>query len=282
MRKISVLVMAACMLLIAVPYAGAQPPPPPPDQMQNPPPPPPGMGTMDGPPPPDFGESRELMEQVMVTRLTRNLGLNDEQSLILMRRFAEMREQRQTLQRERMEVMRDLRNVIKEEKDEGALTELMERLKHLDNRSRDMEMESRNAVEGLDLNVWQRAKIELFMSDFQNEMRRVLQQVQGNRGPHGPMMGDPDMPGPPYGPRMGDPNAPCPMMGDPDMPGPPPGPMMGNPQGPRGPGAPGDAMRRPRGNGPGQGPGPGQRPPNMPNRPRRSGPPEPPPAPPAQ
>ena len=122
------------------------------------------------------------MEQVMVTRLTRNLT-NDEQSLIIMRRFAEMREQRQTLQRERMEVMRDLRNVIKEEKDEGALTELMERLKHLDNRSRDMEMESRNAVEGLDLNVWQRAKIELFMSDFQNEMRRILQQVQGNRGP---------------------------------------------------------------------------------------------------
>jgi len=210
------------------------------------------------------------MEQVMITRLTRHLGLNDEQSLILMRRFGDMREQRMNLQRERMEVMNELRKVLEEEKDENALNELTGHLDALEIRGNELEQESRHVVEELDLNVWQKAKIKLFLSDFQDEMRRVLQQVQGPRGPRGPMMGDPDMPGPPFGPRMG----------DPDRPGPPHGKMMGNPDVPRGPGAPGDGMRRPRdGRG---GDGPGQRPPNMPNRPRRSGAPEPPPEPPAQ
>ena len=240
MRMTLIVLLTLCAIVATAGLAAAQPPPPPPE-------------ATDGQPP-EFGESRELMEQVMITRLTRRLELTDEQSMMLMRHFAEMRELRQSLQQERMKVMRELRGVLQEQKDEAALMALMEQLEQLENQINELNLESRRSIDGLDLNVWQKAKLELFMSEFQGEMRRVLQRAQGEgpMGARGQMMGPNGRPG--MAPGQGRPGRP--MMDDPDR--------------PRGPYQDG------------RGEGRGQRPLNMQNNPRRSGPPEPPPEQPLQ
>lgn len=159
------------------------PPVPPAYGLDKAPVPPPGPGTGGPPiPPPEISEeNRRLLKQVMVSRLSRDLGLNDEQSLLLMRRFDELQNQQRELQRERAEVMRRLRQVLKAQEDEDALHRLMERLEELKRKSAAGEETIRRSFDGMDLNVWQKAKIELFISDFENQLRRIVQQARNKR-----------------------------------------------------------------------------------------------------
>ncbi len=171
--KLKLWTLSVALTLLTVGTAFAQPTPPPPPPPAGPPPPlPPGEA---------FGESRELLEQVMMTRLSRQLGLSDEQSLLLMRRFSELREQQQELRRERAEVMRELRGVVKKEQDEAALKQLMERLDGLNKKLAASNQDIRGAAKDMNLTVWQQAKLEIFLGEFEGEMRRIVQQARGGK-----------------------------------------------------------------------------------------------------
>jgi len=52
--------------------------------------------------------TRELLAQVMIARMSRELALDDEQTVLLVRRFSEFREQVRERQRQRAEMARDL------------------------------------------------------------------------------------------------------------------------------------------------------------------------------
>ena len=234
MRTTLVALLSLCAFAGVVGAAAAQPPGPPP-----------GLNV----PPPDRAESRELMEQVMLTRLSRRLELSDEQSLMLMRRFSEVREQQQALRQRRSEVLRDLRGVLREKTDKAALERLMTQLKEIDHQIAASHQEVRNAAVGLDLDIWQQASLEVFMSEFEGQMRRIVQQVRGDRPgmgpPHGEMMDAPGRPG---------------MRRD---------QMQDDLDRPRGPERLDEGLRRRPREGRQEG-APGQRPPRMPDRPRRS------------
>ncbi|NLV45971.1 MAG: hypothetical protein GXY07_15895 [Candidatus Hydrogenedentes bacterium] len=177
----------AVVLMVCVGIAWAQAPAPPPAPPAHgvgkapAPPPGPGKGGPPMPPPEISEENRRLLKQVMVSRLSRDLGLNDEQSLLLMRRFDELQNRQRELQRERAEVMRRLRQVLKQQEDEAALHRLMERLEELKRQSAASEETIRRSFDGMDLNVWQKAKIELFINDFENQLRRIVQQARNGR-----------------------------------------------------------------------------------------------------
>lgn len=128
-------------------------------------------------PPPRDAESREMLEQVLVSRLSRRLDLDDEQSVILMRRFSELREQQQSLHRKRMEILHELRGVLRLEEDEAALKRLMSDLREVDARIVAGEQDARKSFQDMDLSIWQQAKLELFLSEVEGDMRRP--------GPHG-------------------------------------------------------------------------------------------------
>lgn len=219
MKKITWTTTLVLALVTASGLVFAQPPGPPPGGPPGPPPgqmgagppmPPPGQFG-DGPPmpPPEMtAENRELLEQVMVGRLSREMDLTDEQSILFMRRFGDLRKQQQELRQERMEIMRELRPVLKKQEDEAALDRLMGRIEALNERSAAAEQTIRDSFSDLNLNIWQKAKLELFLSDFENQMRRIVQQAHGGR------MG-PDRPGqlreggrPVDGPRRQGPGAP--------------------------------------------------------------------------
>ena len=206
--KWNLMVLTAVLaLLVGIAYAqplatppapgAATAPPPPPQNHAGPPPgapgmPPPGPEAGRGPmPPPDHApggppappqeiteENRKMLQQVMVSRLSMDLGLTDEQSIIFMRRFAELEEQQRVLRRERAEIMRKLRPILKDQRDEAALHRLMGRLEEANRKSAASEETIRRSFDEMNLNVWQKAKVELFLSDFENQVRRIIQQAR--------------------------------------------------------------------------------------------------------
>ncbi len=182
---LTTMVLIACGTVLAQP-AGPPPAPPPPGAPEVAPP---------GPPPELVEENRAMMQQVMVSKLTRDLGLNDEQSFLVMRRFGELADRQRELRQQRVDIMRKLRPVLKQQRDEAALDRLMKELESVNQQSAALEQTLRKTFEGMNLNVWQQAKLELFLNDFENQLRRIVQQAQGRHaGVPGP---GPDRPGGP-------------------------------------------------------------------------------------
>lgn len=222
---------------------------------QGPPPPPPPHGDFDGPPPPPppprsgrpggDERSRELFQQVMVARLSKELDLNDEETVLLVRRFLDYKEEGKQLRRERTQLGKALRELVQggdanNDKIENKLGELMRVDEQIAASKRGL-YEKMSA----DLAPVKKAKLYAFMQEFENELRRMADDIRDRRGgppdgpPHGRGPGRDNMRGPgPDGDRMGPPPGDRP--GRPDRPGGPPGRKHGpGPDGPPPPPRPG-------------------------------------------
>src|SRR5690606_38144583 len=66
-------------------------------------------------------ETRKLLEQVMIARLSKELSLDDEQTVLLVRRFAEQKQEVVSLNRERQVRMRELSAAVADGNDEGLI-----------------------------------------------------------------------------------------------------------------------------------------------------------------
>ena len=205
-------------------------------QPSGPPPPPPAEdqeAVSPAPSPEVVEDNRDMMRQVMVSRLTRDLELTDEQSLLVMRRFGELDDRQRELRQQRMSIMRKLRPVLKQQQDEAALERLMKELESINQQSAASEQTLRSTFDGMNLNDWQKAKLELFLNDFENQIRRIVQQAQGRHpgmaGPGPARPGGPPRDGakipPQRPPRANAPDGPPPptVSGPPTNPPPPPG-----------------------------------------------------------
>jgi len=159
---------------------------------------------------------REMLEQVMVARLSAELGLTDEQSVLMVRRFSQFKKETQQLQRERAEVMKELRQTaLKGDADPAAVSPLLEKSLQLGEKIALQRQRLFHAMaEGMD--PVQQGKLLVFLEEFEGQMRQVVKTAQERRAP-----GPPDRMGPPPG----------------GQPGPPPGPGIPRPhkQGDRAP-----------------------------------------------
>ncbi len=197
-------------------------------------------------------KSREMLEQVMIARLSGELKLGDEQSVVLMRRFTEAREAKQALSKERGEAMRDLRAIVEQQKDEKALNECLTRLHDLDAKLAAHKQQLQETM-GAELNPWQKAKLALFLEEFEADLRQMLREARERRNPQpfgptgmqpGPGMMQPGMP-PGMGPQGFGHNPMQPGANGMRPPqGPPQGPPPGSQQGP-GQGLPGNPPQGP-------------------------------------
>jgi len=132
-------------------------------------------------PPRDREQAREYLEGVMVARLSKALGLSDEESILLLRNFNEHRDETNRLYRQRRELVEELRNLLKSEDGEASADAL----------NRIMEMDQKIFAHhqqlvlnpGFDLDRAQRARLYLFMHDFEEGMRRLVRQVHMQRIP---------------------------------------------------------------------------------------------------
>lgn len=125
-------------------------------------------------------ESRKLLEEILMARLTRELALEDEQAVLLVRHMTEFRDQMTALRRERGEKMRALRQVVRESNDESRIQQLMDEVRATNEKS----MAARNDVldfDGFELTTWQQARLLVFLNDFEADMRRLLRRAQEHR-----------------------------------------------------------------------------------------------------
>lgn len=120
---------------------------------------------------------QELVHEIMAARLAQKLGLNDEETVILLRRLGEYRTQIGALQKERQETLRSLRAILKQNGSEKEIEETLSRLQDLDAKLQELK---RTAFEKVSagMTVTRRARLYVFYNDFENEMRRLIQKAR--------------------------------------------------------------------------------------------------------
>jgi hypothetical protein len=136
-------------------------------------------------------ESRKLLEEVLMARLTRELALDEEQTVLMVRHLAEFRDKMAAMRRERMVLARGLRQAVREGKDEKAIGKVLEEVVAHEEK---MAVARREIVEfeGFELTTWQKAKLYLFIVDFESDMRHLLKQAQERRQGRGAKPGPRD------------------------------------------------------------------------------------------
>lgn len=134
-------------------------------------------------------ESRNLLEEVLMARLTRELALNEEQTVLMVRHLAEFRDKMAALRRERMVLARELRQAVREGKDEAAIGKLLEEVVAHEEKAAVARREIVD-FDGFELTTWQKAKLYLFIVDFEGDMRRLLKQAQERRASRAPRAGE--------------------------------------------------------------------------------------------
>lgn len=122
-------------------------------------------------------ESRKLLEEVLMARLTRELALDEEQTVLMVRHLAEFRDKMAAIRRERMVLARNLRQAVREGKDEAAIGKILDDVVAYEEKAAEARREILD-FDGFELTTWQKAKLYLFIVDFENDMRRLLKQAQ--------------------------------------------------------------------------------------------------------
>jgi hypothetical protein len=195
---------------------------------------------------------KELVETLWMVRLTKELGLSDEQTVLMVRRTNEFKDQKKELGEKRQQLVRALKADIKSGQPEEQVRQKLDELIAHDKKVPELKWQMYEKVaEGL--SVAQRAKLYVFMNEFEGEMRHLIEKARQRMGGYmQPPAGEPGTPGGPMSPdihRPARPEAPVapgqrpgprgfqPGMspgggagmqpGAPPMPGPPPGPPPG-------------------------------------------------------
>jgi hypothetical protein len=125
----------------------------------------------------DEKELNELIKTIMTTRLSKELALNDEQTVLMVRRLTELRDQMDEVKKKRAEAIKDLRGALKSGKTDDEIQPKLEALMALDKRGFDLRQKTYERLSE-NLSLAQRAKVYVFLSEFPNEMRRLAQQAR--------------------------------------------------------------------------------------------------------
>lgn len=125
-------------------------------------------------------DAREMVEVVMMVRLSRELELTEEETVLLVRRMSEIRGEMEQLHRKRRSLLSKLRPVTQGKSadvDAETIRKSLEDLKALDQRINAVRLDMHEKLsEGL--NEHQQARLYLFLQDFEENMRRMVQRVR--------------------------------------------------------------------------------------------------------
>lgn len=182
--------LAVCVLLVSAalparsqPAADSGPPPVPgvpPGTGAGPGLPPP---MMDGPPPVlplgDMQESdvREMIEMVMMAKLSRELELSDDETVLMMRRFSETKERVSELIRERSEAVKALKQILDQDAAEDELRAALDKLMALDKELRETRVRVFDQASA-DLSLTQQARLYLFINEFDDQIRKLVMRAR--------------------------------------------------------------------------------------------------------
>ncbi|HPO15802.1 MAG TPA: hypothetical protein PLI09_20335 [Candidatus Hydrogenedentes bacterium] len=125
-------------------------------------------------------DTRALLEEVMIARMSQELALDDEQTVLMVRRFSQFRDQLREMRKQRAEMAKELKALIKQNKEDASIEEKLNALTTIDEKIIQARVEAFNNA-AADLTPWQRAKLYLFISEFENEIRGIMQKAREQR-----------------------------------------------------------------------------------------------------
>jgi hypothetical protein len=125
----------------------------------------------------NVGDGRDVVEIMMMVRLSRELELTEEETVLLVRRMADFREDYDKLHRERRAITGQLREAMAQDAGDEALRAKLDELKTLDERMHEARAGLHEKLsEGL--SEQQRVRIYMFLQDFEQNMARMVQRVR--------------------------------------------------------------------------------------------------------
>ena len=128
---------------------------------------------------------RSLVETVRMVKLSRELGLTDEQTVVLVRQYNEARENGGRVQRERHELMRELRALVSANAPDGEIEQKLGQLIAKDREAHALRLDAFEKA-SVPLAPAQQARLYLFMGDFDKRMRTLIEtarrQLREQRG----------------------------------------------------------------------------------------------------
>ena len=122
-------------------------------------------------------EIREMVTTVMMVRMSRELELNDEQTVLMVRNFTTLRDHLTVLSEERDTLIGKLREAVKNTAPDSEIQPVLDQLMAVDGKR---EQARREAYEkaGTNLTVTQKAKLYIFIQDFESHLRRLVQRAR--------------------------------------------------------------------------------------------------------
>lgn len=134
-------------------------------------------------------DTRNLVETVMMVRLTEELQLDDEQTVIMVRRLRQLKDEVVALKKARGELYRQLKDAVR---DHAPDADIQARLQALLEHDRKLEtFKQDKALElGEGLATRQQAQLYIFLSEFENDMRHLIHRAQDRSGDWGRRNGE--------------------------------------------------------------------------------------------
>jgi len=143
-------------------------------------------------------DTRDMIEDLRIVRLTKELNLTDQQLAKLLPRMREMQAARQEFQQKRVGLIKDMDDQLNGMASEKDLQAKLSEMDKLENDFQSKERESRKVMLG-QLSVEQQARFFVFQEKFEREIRELIRGVRGGQQPGmglQPGMGPPPSPGP--------------------------------------------------------------------------------------
>ncbi len=122
-------------------------------------------------------EVRELLEQVMMARLSRKLELSDEETVLLVRKFSEYRERMREMNQQRRELLRIVEQKVRTGADDTQVQAALGRLRAHDKAMAGLQQAVFDEA-AASLTAAQQAKLYVFLGDFEQEVQRLIQQAR--------------------------------------------------------------------------------------------------------
>ena len=135
-------------------------------------------------PPPDKDDPREIIEKVRMYRLTQELDLTTDQAVKFFPKLNEIRKAEQKFFEERMEIIKELKELLKNNASDKELVKTIDRLKASQDEKQKAQAKIMDEMRDI-LSPQQQARFLVFQEEFEREIREVIKEVREHRpAPH--------------------------------------------------------------------------------------------------
>lgn len=147
-----------------------------------------GPGMPPGGPFGDLNEKdiKELVQTVMLVRLTKELDLDTDRTVVLVRQFEEAKEKSAELAQERRQTMEELHEAVKSEAPDEEIKKKLDALIAADKKMQQIKLDAFKEA-SKDLSPTQSAKLYVFIHQFEDQMRKLVTRARMRAGMPGMM-----------------------------------------------------------------------------------------------